>query len=261
MTESPRSILREQARALKRRARRRLPPGMIRWLQMVVGRHAPPLVGRIDFGDLGTTVPVSRNFGFDRGLPIDRYYIEGFLERSRADIRGRVLEIGDDQYSRKYGGANISHQDVLHVHPGNPIATIVGKLTDAKLLPLDTFDCMVVTQTLHLIFDMKLALQNIHVGMKPGGVLLLTVPGITPIDRHEWGDSWYWSLTKMAAERLVGEVFGAENTTAEAHGNVFAATAFLQGAALEDVDRKTLDIIDTAYPVIVAVHARKASKR
>jgi len=261
MTVLPRSILRESKRALKRRVRKGLPPEIFRWLQLAVGRRPPPPVGRIDFGDLGTVVPVSRDFGFDRGLPIDRYYIEGFLERSQGDIRGHVLEIGDDQYSKKYGGANISHQDVLHVHSGNRAATVVGELTDPGLLQPDSFDCMVVTQTLHLIYDMKRALQNIHDALKPGGVLLLTVPGITPIDRHEWGGSWYWSLTKLAAERLVGEVFSAENTNAEAYGNVLAATAFLQGAALEDVDRRMLDIIDTAYPVIVAVHARKAPSR
>ena len=256
---SPTWMARKITGALKRRARERLSPDMIRRLRRLVGKGGSPSLGRVDFGDFGTAVPISANFGFDRGLPIDRYYIEGFLERSKMDIRGRVLEIGDDEYSRRYGGAAVLRQDILHVHSGNPIATIVGDLTDVDLLEPDSYDCMVLTQTLHLIFDMKLALENLHAALKPGGALLLTVPGITPVDRDEWGSSWYWSLTRAAAERLVGEVFGAENVRVEAHGNVFAATAFLHGLATQEVDREKLDIVDAAYPVIVAVHARKAS--
>jgi hypothetical protein len=42
------------------------------------------------------------------------------------------------------------------------------------------------------------------------------------------------------------------------HGNVFAATAFLQGAALEEVDRAKLDIEDPAYPVTITLRARKS---
>lgn len=256
---SPRWLMRQIARSSSRRARAWLPPRLLRVLRRAAGRHAPPPVGRVDFGDLGTTNPVSRNFGFDRGLPVDRYYIEAFLERHRDDICGRVLEIGDDAYSRKYGGAAIAQQDILHVHSGNPGATIVGELTDESLLKPDAFDCIVLTQTLHLIWDMKLALRNVYSALKPGGVVLATVPGITPIDRGEWGSTWYWSLTKLAAERLAGEVFGAQRVDVEACGNVFAATAFLQGVAVGEIDPGALDVVDAAYPVVVTIHARKVA--
>lgn len=218
------------------------------------------LAGRrrgVNFGDFGTTEPIDRDFGFNRGLPIDRYYIESFLQRKASDIHGRVLEIGDDSYSRRFGGANITRQDVLHVHAGNPVATIVGDLCDDELLERDAFDCMILTQTLHHIFDMKSALKNVHKALKPGGVLLLTTPGITPVARDEWGSSWYWSLTDAAAEHLIGEVFGKDNVQVEQHGNVFAATAFLQGIAVEEVPRAKLDEFDRYYPVTVAVRARK----
>ena len=49
--------------------------------------------------------PVSRSFGFDRGTPVDRRYIEQFLARHAAAIRGDVLEVGDDGYTRRFGGA------------------------------------------------------------------------------------------------------------------------------------------------------------
>src|SRR3712207_5592488 len=45
----------------------------------------------VDFGDLRRTRPLSAQWGFDRGLPIDRYYIEGFLSANAADVGGCVL--------------------------------------------------------------------------------------------------------------------------------------------------------------------------
>ncbi len=244
------------ADAVKRWLRQRLPPSAVHLLRRLAGKHSAPPPGHVDLGDLATAVPISRNFGYDRGSPIDRYYIEGFLQRNQDDIRGRVLEVGDDAYSRRYGGARIARQDILHAHAGNPIATVVGDLADETLLTPGAYDCLLVTQTLHLVYDMKAALTNMRRSLAPGGTLLLTVPGISSVDRGEWGKSWYWSLTKTAAERLAGEVFGAENIRVEAQGNVFAATAFLQGLAREEVDSGLLDVVDDAFPVIVAVRAR-----
>jgi hypothetical protein len=211
--------------------------------------------GKVNFGSFSQVEPISRDFGFDRGLPIDRYYIENFLKAHAADIRGRVLEIGDASYCRQFGGDRIERQEVLHVHEGAPEATIIGDLSQPGILPADSLDCAVLTQTLHLIYDMKAALIELRRGMKPGGVVLATVPGITPVARDEWGATWYWTLTRMAAERLFGEVFGPANVTVEQFGNAFAATAFVQGVATEDVSRAKLDVVDEQYPVIVAVRA------
>src|SRR5690606_18275839 len=114
-----------------------------------------PAVNRVRFGDLRRVEPVSRVFGFDRGLPVDRYYIEAFLARHAGDVRGRVLEVGDDTYTRRFGGEHVTKRDVLHVVEGNPRATFVGDLSDAPGLPSDAFDCIILTQTLHLIYDVR----------------------------------------------------------------------------------------------------------
>src|SRR5690606_36209613 len=128
-------------------------------------------------------------------------YIENFLERHREDIKGRVLEIGDDAYCRRFGGG-ITRQDVLHVSSENEEATIIGDLSHPGVLPDSSFDCMVLTQTLHLIYDMPAAVRHIHRALKPGGVALVTVPGTTQVDRGEWGSSWYWSLPLLSLQRL-----------------------------------------------------------
>ena len=130
----------ESIGGLRRRMGRLLPP---RYRPRVMGsRDAAPGMGQVRFGDLRRTIPISRDFGFDRGQPIDRLYIERFLERNAAAIGGRVLEIGDDTYTRRFGGDRVSSVDILHVHGGNPRATIVGDLTDPRVLPADTYDCI-----------------------------------------------------------------------------------------------------------------------
>ena len=233
-------------------------------------RHAPAFVGRsisatywtprkghVKFGDFARTSPISESFGFDRGLPVDRYYIENFLARNSADIRGRVLEIGDNSYTRAYGGGRVGKSDVLHVDPNDPNATIIGDLSVPGTLPDDAFDCVVLTQTLHLIFDMPKAVAHLAAALKPGGVLLVTVPGITPVDRGEWGDTWFWSLTEAALSRLLAGPFEPRNISMETYGNVFAAVSFLQGLAREEVSSDKLDVRDAAFPVIVTARVVK----
>jgi SAM-dependent methyltransferase len=210
------------------------------------------------FGDLGDTAPVSRHFGFDRGTPVDRYYVEHFLARHASRITGRTLEIGDDSYTARFGGDRTSGREVLHIDPAHP-ATYHGDLASPGILPPARFDCAVVTQTLHLIFNMHAALGQLHAALKPGGTLLLTVPGITPIAGDEWGDTWYWSLTRASLTRLVDEVFGPGQASLAVYGNVFAATAFLQGLAYEEVPLAKLDLVDPLYPVTVAACAVKRS--
>jgi len=148
-------------------------------------------------------------------------------------------------------------QDVLHVAGDNPGATIVGDLSDPGVLPDGAFDCLVVTQTLHLIYDMQTAVAAMHRALKPGGVLLLTCPGISQVDRGKWGATWFWSITRPAAERMFADVFGAANVAVDARGNVYAAVCFLEGLALEEVDVAKLETLDASYPVIVTVRARK----
>jgi SAM-dependent methyltransferase len=211
----------------------------------------------VRFGDLGGVEPHSRAFGYDRGTPIDRYYIEAFLERHRSDVRGRVLEVGDDSYTARFGAGRTECHDVLHVHAGNPAATIVGDLSAPGLLPQDAFDCMILTQVLHLIYDMPAAVREIHRGLKPGGVALVTVPAISQIAEDEWGENWFWAVTPQGARRLFEDAFGREAAEVEAFGNVFAATCFLQGLALEEIDRRKLELADPAYPLTVTIRARK----
>jgi SAM-dependent methyltransferase len=223
--------------------------------------HPSPPLGSVNFGDLNRVTPISASFGFDRGTPVDRYYIERFLETHAEDIAGRVLEARDDSYSRRFGGSRITRQDVLDLSPANAAATIVGDLSCPHMLPDAEFDCLVMTQTLQFVFDMRAAVVQMHEALKPGGILLLTVPGISQVDRGDPSASWCWSLAPHSAFRLFSDVFGDANLSVESHGNVYAATALLQGLAVEEMDAAKLDVQDPSYPVIVTVRAQKAARR
>ncbi len=83
------------------------------------------------------TGPISRVFGFDRGTPIDRYYIESFLQENKTDIRGVVLEIAESTYTKQFDHG-VTSFEVLHVDASNRKDTIIGDLTQPETLPEKT---------------------------------------------------------------------------------------------------------------------------
>ncbi len=243
---------------LKSIAKRTLPASIHRWIgtQMSGDKYTPP-VGAVDFGSLRKLRPISRQFGYDRGLPIDRYYIEKFIAKNAADVKGRVLEIGDNSYTRQFGGNNVTESDVLHIVEGNPQATIVGDLTNAEHIPSDAFDCFILTQTLQCIYDTRAALKTIYRILKPGGVVLATFSGISLTPADEWGDYWCWSFTSQSGKRLFAEFFPETNIQVESYGNVLAAIAFLQGIATVELEKAELDHHDRQYELLISVRAVK----
>ncbi|HLZ07698.1 MAG TPA: methyltransferase domain-containing protein, partial [Chloroflexota bacterium] len=204
--------------------------------------------------------PMSRVFGFDRGTPIDRYYIERFLEENKADIRGRVMEVGSAAYTKRFGSGRVDRIDVLHATAGNPHATIVGDLASGEGIPKNAFDCIVLTQVLPFVFDVFGAVKNCCRALKADGVVLATLPGISQISRYDmdrWGD--FWRFTDLSARRLFEEAFGKDGGSVDVRtaGNVAVATSFLQGMALEGIPADELDAVDPDYQVIITVRARK----
>lgn len=201
--------------------------------------------------------PYSTEFGYDRGGPVDRYYIENFLQQQSPNIRGRVLEIGDNAYTLRFGGAQVEKSDILHVDENHPQATLTGDLSDLPQVPDNSFDCIILTQTLHLIYHYAEALSTCHRILRPGGRLLLTVPGITPIDHGEWERSWFWSFTSRSVTRMLSEIFSPEQVVVGTHGNVLVASAFLYGLGQPELKREQMDFHDPHYQVIITAVAVK----
>jgi hypothetical protein len=213
-----------------------------------------------DWGAFRRLEPISRQFGYDRGLPIDRYFIEEFLSLHAEDIRGRVLEVSDNYYTVKFGCATVVQSDVLHISKDHSGASIVGDLSTGKGIPSEAFECILLTQTLPFIFDIRSAIHNCFRALKPGGVLLATFPGISQISRYDmdrWGD--YWRMTSGSAQLLFEEFF-LEDVTVLTYGNVLTAISFLHGLAAEELKKCELDFRDSDYQLLIGVRARKSAK-
>jgi len=206
-------------------------------------------------GTLRKTRPVSDLWGYDRGRPIDRYYIERFIAGHRADIRGHVLEVKEPLYVERYG-SGVTRIDVLDNDARNTRATVIADLAAATSVQSDSFDCCVITQTLQYVYDVAAAVRELHRILRPSGVVLATVPVVTRIDpRVAYHD--YWRFTVDSCTRLFAEAFEGSHVEVQGHGNVLAAVAFLEGLAQEELSSSELNLNDALFPLVITVRAVK----
>jgi len=251
--------LRDHARDV---ATKTLPAPAREWLraqQRRLGLQSVP-VGSVDFGSLDRLSPISPIFGKDRDLlSVERYYIEQFLGKHAADVKGRTLEMGDPAYTKKFGDNRVTQPDVLNYVAGNPQATIIADLTDAPHIPTDSFDCIIITQTLQMIFEIEKCISELYRILKPGGVVLATSHGMSRVARREGVDDWgeYWHFTSQSKRRLFGGAFGRENVTIETYGNVLSCVANLHGLAARELRPEQIDFNDPNYELLVCVRAVK----
>jgi SAM-dependent methyltransferase len=212
-------------------------------------------VGGVDFGDLARLAPINGKFGMGRGgTPIDRFFIEQFLKRHSDEIHGRVLEIGDDAYTKRFGAANVKHSDVLGLEPGPRISIAADLCAPPDELPWESFDCIILTQTLQFVSSPAVALSTLARLLRSDGVLLATFPGISQISRYDadrWGDRW--RFTTLAARELLND--GFRDVRAEAFGSVLTAVGLLHGLVVEDLPVGSIDQQDSDYEVVVVARA------
>jgi SAM-dependent methyltransferase len=202
---------------------------------------------RVRWGSFRRTTPVSRSFGLDRGLPVDRVYLADFIGRHRADLRGSVMEVSRRTYVDQFGTPD--RVTIVDIDRTNTQATLHCDLSEEGSLPAGEFDCIVLTSTLQFLGDFDAALRNLWGALAPGGVLLITVPAVS---RAQPVGTDHWRFTPVGLERALRDRLptGAE-ITVEWYGNVFAAVATLHGLSVEETGRAALLERDPEYPVIV----------
>ncbi len=210
----------------------------------------------ISFQSYSQKEPVSRSFGLDRGTPIDRYYIEKFLNENSNLIQGSVLEIAENEYTKKFG-SYAEKSDILS-YENSSGATIVGDLSTGVNIPQNKFDCFILTQTIQMIYNVKSALKHAYAALKPGGCLLITASGISQISRYDmdrWGE--YWRFTTKSLQQLLEEIDVKSEIAVESFGNVATAKAFLDGISAEELDKNIIDYNDKDYQLLICAKVVK----
>ena len=206
--------------------------------------------------DIERLEPLNRSFGFERGTPVDRYYIEKFLEQKKEFITGNVLEISENTYTKKFG-SNVWTSSILTFDKNAVFPAVYGDLTDRTTLPQQKFDCFIATQTLNFIKEVETAIDNACYLLAPGAVFLGTVACLSQIsqfDYERWGD--YWRFTDMGLKTLLEKHFSKVNVYPM--GNFAAVRCLLDGVAIEDLKNlDILDITDINYSIIIAFEAYK----
>jgi polysaccharide pyruvyl transferase WcaK-like protein/peptidoglycan/xylan/chitin deacetylase (PgdA/CDA1 family) len=212
------------------------------------GDAPPPAPGTVSWGDLRRLSPISRQWGFDRGRPVDRFYIERFLAENAHLVRGHACELLNDDYARRYGAAELIDVTILDIDPGNPHATLLADLTDAAQVPEGRFDAFILTQVLPYIHDCGGALANVYRSLRPGGTLLVTAPSVIKYHREPED---HWRFTPDSLSRLVEVRCPGARAEVRGHGNVLTACAFLMGLSCEELATHELEHDDPEFPIVV----------
>lgn len=201
--------------------------------------------------------PISNIYGFDRGKPLDRHYIEKFLNENKKDVRGVCLELLNNEYTKKYGGNKITESVILDIEKENAKATLISDLRNLSGVKDNTFDSIILTQVLQFIDDVPSAISECYRVLKQGGVLLVTLPSLSRIDcaSGETGD--YWRFTTASAKFLFEKKFKKENILVNSQGNVRTGVYFYAGLVEEDTPKKLFNINDKNFPLIITVKAIK----
>lgn len=245
----------------------RLPLRFRMWLKRCRGaaRRSSVVFNRVtDWSVLRRLQPYRPDFGFHYGKCIDRYYIERFLAAHKDSIRGHVVEIGSDDYIKLFGDARVEESDVLDIDEHNEKRTLTLDLAQPASAPENVFDCVLCIQTLFEIYNHAAALISLHKMLKPGGVLLASLPGISQRVRGRMlggGGTDWWRYTTHSATRMFADVFGESNVEVCTYGNVLTATAFLHGLVATELTRAELEYNDPDYEVTIGVKATKPKPR
>lgn len=206
------------------------------------------------WGNLRRTEPFSSQFGFERGTPIDRFYVDRFLHAERAVIRGAVLEIQVSGHANKYGH-DLTRVDTLDISPRfSP--TYHCDLADAgPIVPSDTYDCFLLPNTLSHIVRIEEALVQALRVVKPGGVILASVANLLRLTSE---DEDLWRMTAAGWRHVLSRVWPGCAIDVRAHGNCLAAVAALYGLAVEELTRKELEVQDVRFPVLTTIKCVKS---
>ena len=200
-------------------------------------------------------VPLSDDHGIDRGTPVVRAYIEEFLGQHREAIRGSVLEVGDCRYTASFGTGRVTTSAVVDIDGSNRQATLIADLNEASALPDESFDCIILTEVLHLLRSPATCLRTCHRALREEGSALITVPALKRLNPKD-PDSDYLRYTPAGLELLLRQTWDGPFSVVW-YGNLRACVAFLVSHVSEEISSDDLTFRDERFPLTVAALAQK----
>jgi hypothetical protein len=165
-----------------------------------------------------------------------------------------VLEVQDDAYTLRFGADRVAESIVMDIDRSNPRATLVADLEQPGSLPPDAYDCIILTQTLHLLRQPGLCVENCQQALRNRGVLLATAPALSRVS-PTYPDGDYWRFTPAGIAELFTRHWDGDFTV-HAKGNLRSCVGFLVGEVVEELPSTMLDVDDPRFPLNVAVEAR-----
>lgn len=208
-------------------------------------------VGQIDLGDLRRVAPFDPMFGFTRGTPIDRYYLDRFIEHIRPEVRGAVLEIGGSRANReKYRFDAAIEYRAMDVQR-SPDVDLVGDAHDRGAIPPGTLDAIVIFNVLEHCARPWIVAENLHAWLRVGGKVFAMVPSV---QRVHGRPKDYWRPYPDGMEALFAHF---ARSRLFVYGNPLTSLAATMGIAVEELSTDELDRVNAAYPVATCVVAEK----
>ena len=214
-----------------------------------------PPVGRARWGDLRRIDPAGqgqRN-GAKSSQPIVEHYTREFLRQHAGDVRGEVLELGSRGLTGAVGGNRVDSIDTApaQARPHDRLTLAATTGTEGQ------FDCILAPHALQWTYELEDAAARLSQVLRPGGVLLATLPGIGQVrsgDKDE--PDHYWSFTSQSATELFARAFSGPIET-ESFGNVLATVAALHGIDSHELDATELATHDPDYELVIGVRATR----
>lgn len=190
--------------------------------------------------------------------PIDRWYSDAFLRRQAGisgyvagDLAGSVLEVVPPGGG---GGPPLTERLGVRGSLGAVRRLTLPEVLEGAHAPAGD-DAVTCCLGLQFALDPRAAVRVLAGLVAPGGVLLVTVPGIGPLATTDGGWPDRWRLTPLALRRTLETALPPETVTVQSFGNVLTATAHLYGLGADDLRRRERELHDPDYPVVVAARA------
>lgn len=209
-----------------------------------------PSPGSVRFGDFRRRWPFSQRFGFDRGAPVDRYYLRPFVRSIRASVRGRCLEIGGFVNNNDGYRFRVDEFRTLELPKAGIAADFLGDAADRTVFEDGRWDSILAFHVLEHCADPFAVVRNMRAWLAPGGHVYVVVPCAQRLHNFP-GD--YWRFMPDGLRVLFKDFSSVAVST---YGNPLSLVSSYLGLSHTELTAEEMEFRHPDFPVIACVVAR-----